>query len=433
MSHTSGASRRSLLVGAALATPVAGVLAATAPADAASRHGHGPGHEPDRTGTSPIAAGGPASLAVGWHVLTENALAAAAFPEPITQSRTWAVSWLAAARATRGQQGTYASAAFVQALHDTLVALVPAQQSTLDAALTASLATLPAGAERTSGTKAGAAAAAAVLQERAGDGTDTASVNTPFTPPPPAPGVWQLTPPTTRPAVRAGQAKARPFLLTSNNQFDPGPPPALDSATYLRDLAESRNLGRVDGPRTPDQYAVAKFWYPGITGFSAQLLRQVLVARATSSLAELSRIVAVLHVTSVDAQIQLAKTKYDYLFWRPFTAITTGTVDPDPSWTSLEVAPQHPEYPSGHTLQGGAQQAVLEALVGPTSSTPIALTSSNLPGQSRLYGDWATITREIVDARVFEGVHFRNSDIVGARLGTQVARFGLSRLSTIGL
>ena len=136
---------------------------------------------------------------------------------------------------------------------------------------------------------------------------------------------------------------------------------------------------------------------------------------------------------SVDAQIQLAKTKYDYLFWRPFTAITTGTVDPDPSWTSLEVAPQHPEYPSGHTLQGGAQQAVLEALVGPTSSTPIALTSSNLPGQSRLYGDWATITREIVDARVFEGVHFRNSDIVGARLGTQVARFGLSRLSTIGL
>src|SRR6478735_3217356 len=211
MSHGLASSRRSLLVGAALTAPAAaGLLGGIAPASA-----QGTGRNP-----APTSASAPAALAVGWHVLTESALAAAAFPEPITQSRTWAVSWLAAARATKGQRGDFASAAFVQAIHDTLVALVPAQQASLDSALTNSLATIPAGTAKTQGIQAGASAASAVLAERANDGTDTASVNTPFTPGSPAPGLWQLTPPTTRTAVRAGQEKAKPFFLTSNDQFD---------------------------------------------------------------------------------------------------------------------------------------------------------------------------------------------------------------------
>jgi hypothetical protein len=411
-----------LLLGATLAAPVAaGLLGGTA----ASAHTSGR--------PVPGVTGGPAALAVGWHVLTENALAAAAFPEPISQTRTWAVSWLAAARATKGHAGAYASAAFVQALHDTLVALVPAHQAALDTALANSLATISDGAAKAQGSRAGAAAATAILEERAGDGTDTASVNTAFTSASPAPGVWQLTPPTTRVAVRAGQQNARPFFLRSNDQFDPGPPPSLDSATYLRDLAESTAIGRATATRSPEQYSTAKFWYPGITGFSAQVTRQLVVGRPTASLAEHARLVAVLHVTSVDAQIHLARTKYKYLFWRPFTAITTGSVHQDAGWTSLEVAPQHPEYPSGHTLQGGAQQAVLEALVGNHAPVPVALTSSNFAGQSRIYLDWATINQEIIDARVWEGVHFRHSDEIGSALGKKVARYGLKNLHKIGL
>ena len=417
-------SRRSLLVGTAVSAPlVTGLLGGIAPASA-------------RSATKPSEHGdpsGPGALAVGWHVLTEGAVAAAAFPEPITQSRTWAVSWLAAARATKGQTGAYAAAAFTRALHDTLVALVPAQQGVLDAALANSLATIPDGTAKAQGVQAGAAAAVAVLAERANDGTDTASVNTAFTPAAPAPGVWQLTPPTGRAAVRAGQENARPFLLTSNDQFDPGPPPALDSRTYLKDLAEVESIGRAAAARTPEQYAVAKFWYPGITGFSAQVTRQLLAAQPGLPLERLSKLVAVLHVTSVDAQIHLAKVKYTYLFWRPFTAITTRSTDPDPTWTSLEVAPQHPEYPSGHALQGGAQQAVLDTLVGRNSPVPVALTSSNFAGTSRIYTDWATINQEIIDARVWEGVHFRNSDRVGSALGRKVSEYGLKHVHRIGL
>ena len=239
MPLTPTSSRRALLVGAALAGP-ATALGAPAASAAPTRPGSpGPSVPP----------AAPAALAVAWHLQTEAALTAAAFPEPITQSRTWAVSWLAAARATKGQEGDLASAALVQALHDTLVALVPAQQAALDTALANSLRTIPDGTAKTRGTQAGASVAAAVLAERQGDGTDTASVNTPFTPGPAAPGAWQLTEPTSRPAVRAGQSAAKPFLLTSGGQFDPGPPPELDSPTYLEDLAEVRAIGRATAER----------------------------------------------------------------------------------------------------------------------------------------------------------------------------------------
>lgn len=241
MSDGLASSRRSLLVGAALSAPAAtGLLAGIVPASALTTS--------RRSGT-PAAPAAPAALAVGWHVLTESAVAAAAFPEPITQTRTWAVSWLAAARATKGQTGSRASAAFVQSLHDTLVALVPAQQAVLDTALANSLATIPDGTAKTQGTQAGAAAAAAVLSERNGDGTDTASVNTAFTPGAPGPGVWQLTPPTSRAAVRAGQENAKPSsspATTSSTRARPRrSTPRRTSRTWPRSRRTAARARRV--------------------------------------------------------------------------------------------------------------------------------------------------------------------------------------------
>ena len=68
---------------------------------------------------------------------------------------------------------------------------------------------------------------------------------------------------------------------------------------------------------------------------------------------------------TTDAQISILNAKYKYLFWRPYTAITTGGYLQDPTWTSFWAAPQHPEYPSGHGGQIGSQQGVLHAFLGP--------------------------------------------------------------------
>jgi hypothetical protein len=410
-------SRRGFLAAAALTAPAAWVLASGGVAKAASIGGDAASQ----------------ALGLSWYDITSQTVSAAAFAEPVTASRTWAVSWLAAARAVRpGGDPGFNAAAFPQALHDTLIELVPGQQAALDAALASSLAAVPDGPLKSHGIAAGASAATAVLLDRAGDGLDTASVDIAYTPPPPAPGIFQLTPPLTRAAVRAGQGNAKPFLLVRNDQFDPGPPPSLDSAAYLTDLAEIQATGGTTSPRTAAQTDVALFWYPSVNFAYIPLIRQVLAA-APHQLSWQARFVAAFHVITTDAQISIYNAKYKYLFWRPYTAITTGAVNQDPAWTSLLAAPQHPEYPSGHGGQAGASQAILEAFLGPQAPVTISLTSSNDPGSTRTYTDWATITQEIIDARVWEGVHYRHSDATAASQGAAVAAYGLRNLGSLGI
>jgi hypothetical protein len=373
-------------------------------------------------------------LTLRWFDLTNQTVAAAAFPEQSTQGRTWAVSWLAAARAVdNGHSRSFRKAAFVTALHDTLLAQVPSQSSQLDSALDDTLSAIPDGPSKQHGIAAGQHEATEVLSERNGDGLDTASVNAPWTPPPAAPGVYQLTPPTFGTAVRAGLGKARAFLLAHNDQFRPGSPPALDSSTYLNALAEVRSVGRDTGStRTPQQTDTALFWEQSSLNAYNQVLRAILVD-THRGLRWQSRLVAAFHVITIDAQIAIHEAKYTYVFWRPVTAIRTGSVDQDPSWTPLFASPRHPEYPSGHTGYAGAAQQILAALVGPHPDHPIAVTSPTDPGVTHTFTSWSTITQENIDGRVWEGVHFRFSDDTGAKVGRKVADWDLPRLRSIGL
>jgi hypothetical protein len=377
---------------------------------------------------------GTAELVLRWYDLTTQTVAAAHYQEPVTQSRAWAVSWLAAARAVghRGNPG-FRTAAFATALHDTLAALVPAQQSQLNDALAQTLSGVPDGPRKADGSAAGAGAADATLAEREGDGLDYASLDIPWSPPPAAPGVWQPTPPTFGPAVRAGQGAAQPFLLGSGDRFRPGPPPALDSSRYLDALAEVRGVGgAASTTRTPEQTDVARFWAQNSIDAYAQVLRTVL-AETHRPLAWQTDVIAAFHAVTTDAQIAIYDAKYAYVFWRPVTAIRAGTVDADPSWAPLINTPRHPEYPSGHTGYAGAAQQVLRALAGPRPAHPVSVTSSTAPGSTHTFDSWAKLTSENIDARVWSGIHFRFSDEVGADVGQEVARYDLRRLGELGL
>ncbi|MFL5834783.1 MAG: vanadium-dependent haloperoxidase [Solirubrobacterales bacterium] len=121
------------------------------------------------------------------------------------------------------------------------------------------------------------------------------------------------------------------------------------------------------------------------------------------------------------------------MFWRPVTAIRTGSVDPDPTWTPLLATPRHPEYPSGHAGYAGAAEGVLTWLTGPRPPQPVDATSATAPGSLHTYTRWSQITQETIDGRVWEGVHFRFSDEIAAKVGKQVAAWDLPRLSRLGL
>src|SRR5688500_5184721 len=85
---------------------------------------------------------------------------------------------------------TSVEAAIASAAHDALVALYPNQQADIDAALVASLATIPDGLKETRGVELGQLAAAAILQARGDDGSAHVIPYTVST----APGHWEPDP-----------------------------------------------------------------------------------------------------------------------------------------------------------------------------------------------------------------------------------------------
>ncbi|MER7005133.1 vanadium-dependent haloperoxidase [Dactylosporangium sp. NPDC000555] len=249
---------------------------------------------------------------------------------------------------------------------------------------------------------------------------------------PAAPGVWQPTPPAFAAPVQSGQGDGRPFLVRDVEPLLPGPPPALNSAVFLRDLAESRAVGALDSAvRTPAQTAVARFWsQTSLNGFTGAL-RTTLAPHGSHAadrrpLDRRIGLVALFHAATIDAQITTYRAKYRYLFWRPVTAIRTGAVAPDPAWTPLIATPAHPEYPSGHTTYAGAAQAVLDTLAGPPRA-PFTLTSPAAADVTLRYSAWSELTRDNIDARVWEGVHFRHTDEIGAAVGRRAALAALGR------
>jgi hypothetical protein len=366
-----------------------------------------------------------------WYDLTAQAVSVSGLAEQVSQERIWAVAWLAAARAASAHHDPrFADAALATALHDTLVALVPATSAADDAQLEISLDAIRNSSAKERGIAAGHLEAAATLAERAGDGLDTASVDRAWIPPTAAPGVYQLT---GGPAVRAGLPDAKPFILATKDQFDPGPPPTLTSPRYLAGLAEVHALGGLTSTqRTPQQTDVARFWAQSSLATYTQILREVITGDPRPTAVD-ARLVAAFHTIQIDQQIAIHAAKYRYLFWRPVTAITTGAVDKDVTWTPLISTPRHPEYPSGHAGFGGTADVVLAALAPSQKRASFTAASSTDGGATHTWTGWRAITDETINARVWEGVHFRFSDDVGARLGRDVAGYDLKHLDVIGL
>ncbi|TDO48543.1 PAP2 superfamily protein [Kribbella sp. VKM Ac-2527] len=363
-------------------------------------------------------------VALEWFDVTATTITAAGAPTQVTNNRTWAIGWLAATRAllrtpTTSRPNDYRDAALAGAIHETLVTLVPARKTELDQSLTTTLARIPDGSSESAGLTAGRRQAQTVLASRANDGLDPASVNVPFTPPPATPGIWQPTPPTFSPATQYGNRLAKPFLLRQADQYRPGPPPALDSSRYRRDLAEVRADGAVDSTtRTQAQTDTATFWLGSSYVLYTAPSRVALAEIARKPLVERAKLIALFHVASVDTQIATSDTKYAYQLWRPVTAIRTTA---DPTWTPLHTTPAHPDYPSGHNTYSGAAEQVLTALVGARTAKPYTIGSPTAPGVTRTYSDWRQLTTENVDARVWSGIHTRTADLVGVTLGRQVA------------
>ena len=127
----------------------------------------------------------------------------------------------------------------------------------LNAALGTSLDQVPDGVPKDQGIRYGERAAERLIELRADDGRFAPIVFDR----PPAPGVWRPTPPAMVPFFDPWLGQVDPFVLDSPSQFDPGPPPPINSDLYVEEFEEVRDYGvSVGSLRSAQQTQTALFF-----------------------------------------------------------------------------------------------------------------------------------------------------------------------------
>lgn len=290
---------------------------------------------------------------------------------------------------------------------------------TLDSKYNIYLAEIADGNAKNTGIAVGQNAANAIIALRTNDGL--LAVDT-YTLPPPGPGVWEPTMPL--PPMDPWMALLKPFLRTSPDQYRPGPPPALTSTEYATDLNEVKDLGGATSThRTDEQAEVARFWTTNMVIQTNTAYRQIAADRGLGLL-DTARLMAMGNMVATDSLIATFDAKYFYNFWRPITAIrradTDGNAatDPDLTWTPLVMTPNFPEYVAGHGSFVSSQAEVYTRFFG-TSQIEIDLESS-VTSTIRHYATADDLKTEIINARTWGGLHFRNSSVLAVALGEQL-------------
>lgn len=359
-----------------------------------------------------------------WNLKTGELITEAKIGTP-PAVRVMAIVQTAAHDALRRGPAGGAAAAIAAAHRVTLTRLLPAQQTLIDAAYQNAIAAMPDGAAKAAGIAAGEAAAQAVLAARADD-VIAPEAYRPHT----SAGTYVPTA-----AVAVPQwAQRKPWLLASASQVRPAAPPALASAAWARDFNEVKEFGgRTSTRRSADQTDAARFWDYSLPAIYHGVVRSVAL-QPGRDLAANARLLATVAQAMDDALIAVFDAKYHYAFWRPVTAIRNADQDGndatvrEPNWVSLIDAPLHPEYPSAHSSLAAAVATVLGAELGKGPTPVLATSSPTARGATRQWASLDDFVREVSNARIHGGIHYRNSTETGEAIGHKIGALAIERL-----
>lgn len=315
-------------------------------------------------------------------------------------------------------------AAASSAAYGVLVRLFPAQKSSLDAALVQSLAQVPDGKKKDEGVAVGEEIAGRIIALRSNDGSDVRMTYTP----PVGLGYW-LPDPRTGASPFLSWRYVTPWTMQRADQFRPGPPPSIYSASFVQELAEVKEIGGITSSiRTAEQTNIAWFVTDNPV-FQYNRLARLVATAVPQSLDTNARAFAIFAMVLADEFISGYDGKFEYNFWRPWTAVQNATAIghpelQDPSWLSLIPTPAHPEYTANHAIQSAAIVTVLKYFYGQdvppvtltceaaTCPVGFTVTSGHLDDFKTLFGL----------ARIYGGIHYRNSINLGWEQGVQIAQ-----------
>jgi hypothetical protein len=321
----------------------------------------------------------------------------------------------------------------------------------LDAFYAEALAAIPAGQAKTDGQAVGLQAASGMIALRDGDGRMIPfGVTSSFPTLPPGPGVWRLTPPFAAPRT-PWVGNVRRFILQSVDQFLPDPPPPLQSEEWVEAFNQIKAYGAATGSaRTDEQTRIAQFWSASVIRQYNQVGRDL--TSAGPNLLRSARLLAMVNLVGADALMSNLYAKYHYLLWRPVTAIN-GSLDPtavtndgfgpvpgyddgnpatveQPGWRPLLTTPNHPEYPAAHGAITSAMAEVFSTFLG-TNKIDLDIHGFDPAGPAgnlnavRHFDMPNDLRHEIIDARLWAGLHYHFSGVAGVALGRNLAKYDL--------
>jgi hypothetical protein len=331
----------------------------------------------------------------------------------------------------KGAKGSR-SAAVAAAAHDVLVGIYPDQAASLDAIYFNYLAEK--GLAGDPGLSVGQQVAVGILPLRR---------LAPNPLPPPfiggtEPGAWRPTDslmgnPPGPPAPFS--AMATPWLGTTDSytlthpaRFRAPPPPAMTSEQYRKDYDEVKAVGAfASTSRSAKQTDLAYFYSENFFGQWNRALRGIALNRV-HRIGDTARLFALANLATADAVISAWDSKNFYALWRPVTAIQEGEHDGnpdtvgDPSWQSLINNPNYPDYTSGANVVTAAMTRTLALFFGKDKMTfEVTSLAPQAVQKSRIYSRFSDAAQDVVDARVYLGIHFRFADTAARTQGNRVA------------
>ncbi len=191
-------------------------------------------------------------------------------------------------------------------------------------------------------------------------------------------GRWQGKDP-----MAPGRGRWKTWVLTSGDQFRPGPPP-----DFTQEMAELKAAKRSFPANARAYYWATRFMMDEVTD------RLLFEYNLTANPPRAARIRALASVANEDAGIACWDAKYAYWGIRPFQY--------DSTYKPLIFTPNFPGYPSGHATLSGATATVLGYL---------------FPAEA---GRLQKMAQECAQSRFDGGIHFKTDNDVGLDLGRKV-------------
>ncbi|GAB3892588.1 hypothetical protein GCM10028803_05570 [Larkinella knui] len=185
----------------------------------------------------------------------------------------------------------------------------------------------------------------------------------------------------------------------------PGPPPALDSPEFKKNLEE---LQTIQKNQTREQARIANYWADGAGSYTPPGHWHRTAANASyeakHSEVRMARNLALVGTALMDAAITCWDTKYYYYYPRPQQFNVKTSVG----------LPNFPSYTSGHSTFSAAAATVMGYL---------------FPEQAETFTKQA---QEASVSRMYGLIHYRFDCEVGLKAGTEVGKYAITRAKADG-